>query len=71
MMAAQSTPHIQDATTNPSLLLAAANKPAYARLLQNAIDYAKEKGGDLDTQAELATDRLVRWRCFLLLFLLR
>jgi transaldolase len=45
----------QDATTNPSLILAAANKPAYQRLINNAVKYAKEKGGD----AELAMDRLL------------
>ena len=30
-----------DATTNPSLLLAAASMPAYAHLVDKAIDYAK------------------------------
>jgi len=45
----------QDATTNPSLILAAANKPAYQPLINNAVKYAKEKGGD----AELAMDRLL------------
>jgi len=49
----------QDATTNPSLILAAAKKPEYARLIDVAIKYAKEKGGDLDTQAAHATDRLL------------
>jgi len=49
----------QDATTNPSLILAAANKPQYAKLIDTAIAYAKEKGGDQDTQANLALDRLL------------
>jgi len=49
----------QDATTNPSLILAAANKPQYAKLIDVAIAYAKEKGGDLETQADLALDRLL------------
>jgi len=49
----------QDATTNPSLILAAANKPAYAHLIDAAIKYAKEKGGDLDAQANNAMDRLL------------
>jgi len=49
----------QDATTNPSLILAAANKPQYGRLIDVAIAYAKEKGGDIDTQANTALDRLL------------
>jgi len=49
----------QDATTNPSLLLAAANKPAYAHLIDAAIQYAKQKGGNLDTQSKVAVDRLL------------
>jgi len=49
----------QDATTNPSLILAAANKPAYAHLIDAAIKYGKDKGGDLDTQANNAMDRLL------------
>ncbi|KAJ9115701.1 Transaldolase [Naganishia adeliensis] len=49
----------QDATTNPSLILAAAKKEGYARLINVAVKYAKEKGGDLDTQVENATDRLL------------
>lgn len=34
----------QDATTNPSLLLAAAKMPDYQQLLDDAIDYGKAKG---------------------------
>jgi len=49
----------QDATTNPSLLLAAANKPAYARLIDVAITYAKRKGGTIHQQVDAATDRLL------------
>ncbi|KAG6888578.1 hypothetical protein C0995_007260 [Termitomyces sp. Mi166 len=49
----------QDATTNPSLILAAANKTGYAKLIDIAINYAKEKGGDLDAQANAALDRLL------------
>jgi transaldolase len=33
----------QDATTNPSLLLAAASKPQYAHLINEAVQYAKAK----------------------------
>ncbi|KAN0082363.1 transaldolase [Tylopilus felleus] len=49
----------QDATTNPTLLLAAANKPQYAHLIDIAIKYAKSKGGSLHDQACLAMDRLL------------
>ncbi|KAG9309691.1 transaldolase [Chiua virens] len=49
----------QDATTNPTLLLAAANKPQYAHLIDVAIKYAKGKGGTLHDQACLAMDRLL------------
>jgi len=49
----------QDATTNPSLLLAAANKPQYARLIKVAVDYAKSKSSNIDEQVEHATDRLL------------
>lgn len=49
----------QDATTNPSLILAAANKPAYARLIDVAVQYGKSKGGSLENQANAAMDRLL------------
>ncbi|KAG6828371.1 hypothetical protein H0H92_008213 [Tricholoma furcatifolium] len=49
----------QDATTNPSLLLSAAGKPAYAKLVDTAIQYGRAKGGDLDAQANAALDRLL------------
>jgi len=49
----------QDATTNPSLILAATKKPGYARLIDVAIKYAKDKGGDIDVQVNNATDRLL------------
>lgn len=32
----------QDATTNPSLILAASKKPEYAELIKAAIEYGKE-----------------------------
>lgn len=34
-----------DATTNPSLILQAADKPQYKHLIEEAVKYAKEKGG--------------------------
>jgi transaldolase len=51
---------IQDATTNPSLILAAANKPGYARLIDAAVQHGKNKGGSIDDQVSAAIDRLVR-----------
>ncbi|KAI6094484.1 hypothetical protein EDD16DRAFT_1881050 [Pisolithus croceorrhizus] len=49
----------QDATTNPSLLLAAANKPQYAHLVDAALNHAKVKGVTLDQQANNAMDSLL------------
>ena len=49
----------QDATTNPSLILAVAGKAGYARLIDTAIEYANSKGGDLDARVNHAVDRLV------------
>jgi len=49
----------QDATTNPSLILAAVNKPAYSKLVDTAVQYGKSKGGDIDTQTNAAVDRLL------------
>lgn len=33
----------QDATTNPSLILAASKKPEYAKLIDHAVAYGKDK----------------------------
>jgi len=49
----------QDATTNPSLILAAANKAEYKPLIDIALKYGKEKGGDTENQANAALDRLL------------
>ncbi|KAG6328964.1 hypothetical protein ID866_10125 [Astraeus odoratus] len=49
----------QDATTNPSLLLTAANKPQYAHLVDAALRHAKGKGGTLEDQANSAMDCLL------------
>lgn len=49
----------QDATTNPSLLLAAANKPQYAHLVDAALNHARAKGGTVDQQTNTAMDCLL------------
>lgn len=49
----------QDATTNPSLILAAVKEEKYAKLLDPAVQYAKEKGGSKDEQIEHAVDRVL------------
>jgi len=49
----------QDATTNPSLILAAVKKQEYAKLVDVAIKYAKEQSGSADEQVEHAVDRLL------------
>jgi len=41
------------------LILAATKKAGYARLIDVAIKYAKDKGGDIDVQVNNATDRLL------------
>jgi hypothetical protein len=40
--------------------LAVANKSEYARLVNAAIKYGKDKGGDLEGQVDAAMNRLVR-----------
>ncbi|QIB64161.1 transaldolase [Kineobactrum salinum] len=47
----------QDATTNPSLLLKAAALPHYARLLQQARDWARKRGGSDAEQLANCCDR--------------
>jgi len=49
----------QDATTNPSLILAASKKAEYAKLMDVAIEYGKQQGGDIDSQVDHALDRLL------------
>ncbi|ODV59770.1 sedoheptulose-7-phosphate:D-glyceraldehyde-3-phosphate transaldolase TAL1 [Ascoidea rubescens DSM 1968] len=49
----------QDATTNPSLILAAAKKPEYASLIDTAIQYGKQNGSTPEEQASAALDRLL------------
>ncbi|GMF97860.1 hypothetical protein B5S30_g3703 [[Candida] boidinii] len=49
----------QDATTNPSLILAASKKPAYAKLIDIAVEYAKTQGSTTEEKAAAALDRLL------------
>ncbi|KAK7537241.1 transaldolase [Phyllosticta citribraziliensis] len=49
----------QDATTNPSLILAASKKAEYAKLVDNAVEWSKKQGGSVDQQVEQALDRLL------------
>lgn len=48
----------QDATTNPSLLLQAAQQSQYEHLVERALDEASHNGGDKAAQAEEFMDRL-------------
>lgn len=48
----------QDATTNPSLILKAADIPEYAPLIDDAIAYAKAMSQDTEQQVADAGDRL-------------
>lgn len=49
----------QDATTNPSLILAASKKSEYASVIDVAIKYAKDKGSSPKEKASIALDRLL------------
>merc|ERR1712149_118653 len=46
----------QDATTNPSLILAASKKPEYAKLIDEAVVYGKQHGKNIDEQVEATLD---------------
>src|SRR5579872_1580298 len=48
----------QDATTNPSLLFAAAQRPEYHHLVEEAQEHAEKAGGDAKKQSEAFMDRL-------------
>jgi len=48
----------QDATTNPSLMLAAAQMPAYQELVEEAIAYGRRLGGSQEEQVKNAIDKL-------------
>jgi transaldolase len=48
----------QDATTNPSLLYAAAQRPEYQHLVEEAVEHADQRGGSEKQQAEAFMDGL-------------
>lgn len=48
----------EDATTNPSLIYAASMDPRYNLLINDAIQYAKNRSGDKSVQLRLALDKL-------------
>jgi transaldolase len=57
----------QDATTNPSLLLKAAQMPKYKHLVDEAIGYASKQGGDKHARTGAFMDRLaVNFGCEIL-----
>jgi len=49
----------QDATTNPSLILAASKKPEYAKLIEAAVEYGKKHGGTIEEQVDATLDNLL------------
>src|SRR5262245_65560111 len=49
----------QDATTNPSLIYQAAQKPEYAELLDDAIQYALKSPGARAARREAGMDKLM------------
>jgi transaldolase len=57
----------QDATTNPSLLFQAVQKPEYRHLLDDAIEHALKTPGDRDARADAGMDKLlVNFACEIL-----
>ncbi|RAH47873.1 sedoheptulose-7-phosphate:D-glyceraldehyde-3-phosphate transaldolase TAL1 [Aspergillus aculeatinus CBS 121060] len=49
----------QDATTNPSLILAASKKPEYASLIDKAVEQGKKEGKTVDEQVDATLDNLL------------
>ncbi|OCK79455.1 transaldolase 1 [Lepidopterella palustris CBS 459.81] len=49
----------QDATTNPSLILAASKKPEYAKLIDAAVQYGKNHGSTIEEQVDATLDNLL------------
>ncbi|KAJ7755323.1 transaldolase [Mycena maculata] len=54
-------PELSDATTNPSLVLAAVSKPEYAHMVQDAVDFARGRlaSAPVNDVTALAMDRLL------------
>lgn len=48
----------QDATTNPSLILAAAQNPQYKALIDDAVAYARKEKGDISTKLRLGLKKV-------------
>lgn len=48
----------QDATTNPTLILAAAQQPEYRPLFDDAVSYGAQRGATTDEKVRLALDKL-------------
>lgn len=48
-----------DSTTNPSLILSAASKPLYSKLVDIAIKYAENQDYSIDSKVQIAYDRLI------------
>ncbi|KAH7377677.1 transaldolase [Pyrenochaeta sp. MPI-SDFR-AT-0127] len=49
----------QDATTNPSLILAASKKPEYEKLIDAAVEYGKKHGSNIEEQVDATLDNLL------------
>jgi len=49
----------QDATTNPSLILAASKKAEYAKLIDASVEYGKSHGKDIEEKTDATLDRLL------------
>jgi len=48
----------QDSTTNPSLIYTAVHLPQYKNLVDDAIEYGKSKGKDINEKTTIAMDKL-------------
>ncbi|KXS98816.1 hypothetical protein AC578_2059 [Pseudocercospora eumusae] len=49
----------QDATTNPSLILAASKKEEYAKLIDDAVEYGKKHGSSIEEKVDATLDNLL------------
>jgi transaldolase len=49
----------QDATTNPSLILAASKKPEYSKLLNAAVAWGVQHGENIEDQVDATLDSLL------------